>query len=184
MLQYLPMATVVLLLGGECTGKTALALALAEEVFEQRSITSNVIPEVLRDFAIRMDRLPFRHEQEGIWREQASLLDNSITHSPPGGLVICDPAPVMTAVYSIQYFDDYSLIDSAVADTDRGGLVVWCEPDVPWESDGFLRDGPQARQLTHDLIGAWVVPALAQSQVITVGGSLDERVAHVMQHLP
>ena len=175
------MASVVLVIGGECTGKTALAQALADHL---TGSPVSVVPETLREFVSRTGRTPRRDEQEGIWREQARLLDHALSDSPDEGVVICDPAPLMTAVYSLQYFDDDSLMEHALAAIESSDLVVWCAPDIPWEPDGVQRDGPDARQRTHELITEHVVPHIQHARVVQVSGGLDERLARTLAHLP
>ena len=183
------MATVALLLGGECTGKTALADGLTQALREREpELTVAVVPEVLREFVARCRRPPTRDEQEAIWRTQTRLLEEAIAASPTDGLVICDPAPIMTAVYSLQYFDDGSLLSPALeemasAEKSSRKLVVWCAPDIPWQSDGIQRDGPEARERTHELIGTHVVPALERIPLTVASGDVRERVAQVFPHL-
>lgn len=178
------MTSAVLLLGGECTGKTALAQALALALGDQIATRPvSVVPEALREFTLRANRPPFRNEQEGVWKQQSQLLLDAKRASPDEGLVICDPAPLMTAVYSVQYFDDDSLILRALEATDPADVTVVCSPDIPWEPDGIQRDGPQARQRTHDLLEALFLPRL-RNEVIVASGSVDERVSTVLSRLP
>lgn len=174
------MTSVVLLLGGECTGKTTLARELSTRIANR---PVEVVPEALRDFVARHDRTPQRDEQAGIWRTQTELLDQAIATSADNAVVIADPAPLMTAVYSLQYFDDDSLLAPALAATQSGDLVVWCAPDLPWEPDGIQRDGPTARDATERLLVTHIAPELREVPVITVAGTSDERVAHVLAHL-
>ena len=134
---------------------------------------------------VRARRPPTRNEQEGIWRTQARLLDEAIAASPSDGLVICDPAPIMTAVYSLQYFGDDSLLTPALeemtsAEKSARKLVVWCAPDIPWQADGIQRDGPHARERTHDLIGTHVVSELEGIAVTIASGDASERVTQVL----
>ena len=175
------MASVVLVIGGECTGKTALAQALADHLI---GLPVSVVSETLREFVSRTGRTPRRDEQEGIWREQARLLDDALSDSPDQGLVICDPAPLMTAVYSLQYFGDDSLLERALAAITSRDVVVWCAPDIPWEPDGVQRDGPHARQRTHELITERVVPRIHHARLVQVTGDLDDRLAQTLTHLP
>ena len=103
-------------------------------------------------------------------------------------MVICDPAPIMTAVYSLQYFNDDSLVASALARmgsaTERSRtLVVWCSPDIPWQADGIQREGPQTRARTHELIETQVVPAIASLPVVVSLGALADRVAQLLPRL-
>ena len=189
MLQYLPMTISVLLLGGECTGKTTLADGLSQALRGsncERSVT--IVPEVVRDFVAWSQRLPAQNEQEEILRTQQRLLDDAIAASPTDGVVICDPAPIMTAVYSLQYFNDDSLVASALARMGSPAkrsrtLVVWCSPDIPWQADGIQREGPQARARTHELIGTQVVPAIASLPVVVSLGTLADRVAQLLPRL-
>lgn len=170
------MTSALLLLGGECTGKTALAQALADHITIR---PVSVVPEALRDFTSRTGRTPSLGEQQGILRQQTQLLMEAKRAIPDAGLVICDPAPLMTAVYSVQYFDDDSLVSRALESTDPADVVVVCSPDMPWEPDGIQRDGPVARQRTHDLLEALILPRLS-NEVIVVSGSLDERISQVV----
>lgn len=175
------MTTVALLLGGECTGKSALARAVAARLADG---PVTVVPEVVREFVGRNGRPPTQGEQAGIWQEQTYLLESAVAASPAGGLVMCDPAPVMTAVYSLQYFDDDTLLPAALGATKRADLVVWCDPDIPWEPDGIQRDGPQVRARTHDLLTELVVPGLDPERVVRVTGTVDDRVQQVLMRLP
>ncbi|MCP4742388.1 MAG: ATP-binding protein [Actinomycetales bacterium] len=189
MLQYLPMTVSVLLLGGECTGKTTLADGLTQALRgseSKRPVT--IVPEVVRDFVARSKRLPAQNEQEEILSTQQRLLDDAIAASPANGVVICDPAPIMTAVYSFQYFNDDSLVASALVGMESAAersrmLVVWCSPDIPWQADGIQREGPQARAQTHELIGTQVVPAIASLPVVVSLGTPADRVAQLLPQL-
>lgn len=176
------MATVTLLLGGECTGKTALARHLSLMLADRHpSADVVVIPEVLREFVARSGRTPTKEEQRDIWLEQSLALAK---HADRGdGLIICDPAPLMTAVYSVQYFDDYSLMPEALEATDEADLVVLCLPDLPWEPDGVMRDGPHARQRTHQILESLVVPELVRANVVPVFGDLGQRTDQLVAHL-
>lgn len=175
------MASVVLLLGGECTGKTTLANELSMRVTSRPVV---VVPEALRAFVDLHKRTPRRDEQAAIWREQTESLEQAIAASTGDAVVIVDPAPLMTAVYSVQYFDDHSLLAPALLATRSCDLVAWCAPDLPWEPDGIVRDGPQARDVTQRLLEQYVASELHDIPVIDVAGTTDERVARVLAHLP
>lgn len=180
MLQYLPMTISVLLLGGECTGKTSLATAVAEDQ-RARGRSVLVVSEALRDFVDSTGRTPHRDEQEAVWRRQCDSLTHALDTARAGGvdLVVCDPAPLMTAVYSVQYFADDSLLDQALAVTESADLLIWCLPDLPWHPDGFHRDGPEARDVTHELLASRVVPRLDKQLLHIAAGSLQQRVTEV-----
>ena len=180
MLQYLSMTVSVLLLGGECTGKTSLATAVAEDQ-RARGRSVLVVSEALRDFVDSTGRTPHRDEQEAVWRRQCDSLTDALDTARAGGvdLVVCDPAPLMTAVYSVQHFADHSLLDHALAATETANLLVWCLPDLPWQPDGLHRDGPEARDATHELLASRVVPLLNEQLLHIAAGSLPQRVAPV-----
>lgn len=165
------MARSVLLLGGECTGKSSLASALVTQA------DAVAVPEYLRTFVDRRGRTPTVDEQVTIWGSQRAALAYARDHSPADGLIVCDPAPLMTAVYSIQYFQEASLFATA---TEAGeldaDLWVWCQPDIPWVADELHHDGPQARSTTHQLIEDLVIPRLPNDSIVRVEGTLENRV--------
>ena len=142
----------------------------------------DVVSEALRDFTARTGRPPLQGEQQEIWRRQTQTLTEAKRSSGGGGLVVCDPAPVLTAVYSVQYFDDHSLITPALEAIDPVDVIVLCMPDIPWEPDGIQRDGLAARERTHDLLNELVLPAL-HNPLIVASGPLEQRVTRVMDAL-
>jgi nicotinamide riboside kinase len=168
------MAARIGLVGGECTGKSALAAALA------RSMPACVAGEELRAFVERHGRAPLSEEQAGLMAAQQRRED-AVAASCPEPFLVADPAPLMTAVYSLLYFEDDSLLAPAVALAADYGLVVWCDMDLPWVPDDGQRDGEPFRAAAHDLIGTRLVPALlaAGIDVVRASGSVEARVAAV-----
>jgi len=162
------------LIGGECTGKTSLAEALAARLPACR------VDEVLREWTDREGRPPRPGEQAAILARQQAREDAAAEECGHPWLV-ADPAPLMTAVYSRLYFDDDSLMAPA-ADLATGyALLVWCADDLPWTADGAQRDGPDHRSRA-DAIIASAVPSLLEPRgirVLRVRGPLEERVALV-----
>ena len=173
MFQYLPMTVSALLLGGECTGKSELAGALAQ-VMGNGGYSTVVVPESLRAFVEDTVRTPAQEDQRDIWIAQSDAL--AVARASGVDLVVCDPAPLMTAVYSVQYFNDSSLLEPALAETVEADLVIWCQPDITWEPDGRHRDGPQAREASHRILETRVIPRLVGTPLIRVRGSLAERI--------
>lgn len=90
------------LLGGECTGKTTLAKALCDR------LDAVVVAEYLREFVSNTGRAPTELEQAEIMTTQIAAETAALAASGPKTLVICDPAALMTAIYSIAYFEDRS----------------------------------------------------------------------------
>lgn len=132
----------VAMIGGESTGKTTLARSLAQ------GLGAPVTTEVLRDFVEEQGRTPRREEQESIllrqWEREQAIAD--------ARLAICDPATLMTAVYSFVYFGDTSLDAQAIAHCADYALLIWCRPDIPWTPEPGQHDGPELRRLADSRI--------------------------------
>jgi NadR type nicotinamide-nucleotide adenylyltransferase len=131
----------VTLLGAECTGKSTLAEALA------RAFNAGLVPEYLREWCDTHARTPLQHEQAHIAAEQAARIEAAARRH---ALVICDTTPLITALCSQHYFGDDSLLAGALAFQRRCDLTLLCAPDLPWEADGFQRDGPAVRARFDD----------------------------------
>lgn len=129
-------ARLIALVGAECTGKSTLAEALATH------FNAGLVTEYLREWCATHGRTPHQHEQAPIAAEQAARIEAA---SRRHALVICDTTPLITALCSEHYFGDDSLTAQALAFQRRCDLTLLCAPDLPWEADGFLRDGPGVR---------------------------------------
>lgn len=135
-------ARVVCILGAESTGKTTLAQFLAAH------FACPWVPEHLRTFCEEHQRTPLRAEQSGILQIQHAAALAACTRATAQGqaLVVCDTAPLLTAIYSDWVFGDASLYSSAYALHALYDLTLLLAPDLPWVPDGLQRDGPQVRQ--------------------------------------
>lgn len=138
----------IALMGAECTGKTTLAQALAAH------FGGLWVPEALREFCQHQHRTPRPDEQAALMRAQFDQEERVMAqaHQTGCGLVFCDTAPLLTAVYSAYYFADTSLLESAHAVHGRYALHLVLRPDLPWVADGLQRDGAAARLAVHDLL--------------------------------
>lgn len=139
------------LIGGECTGKSTLAGDLAGALRRQTAARVHVVPEALRAFVQEHGRAPVASEQAGIMAAQRAAEDAAAS---AGGIVIADPATMMTAVYSELYFEDAALWGPALQDARDYAVVLWCRPDLPWEPDPGQRDGPAFREHADALIAS------------------------------
>lgn len=135
-------AFVITLLGAESTGKTTLALGLAESL-SARGLRVAQVPEYLREFCDREQRTPRIDEQRGIAAEQTRRI---ATAAERHDIVVADTSALMIAVYSDQVFADTSLYDEALAAHARSDLTLLTALDLPWQADGLQRDGPQVRE--------------------------------------
>lgn len=139
---------VVALLGAECTGKSTLAQQLAAALRAQGT-PAVVVPEALRDFCARMGRTPRRDEQQAIAEAQSAAITRAAAQHP---IVIADTTALMTAVYSEQVFGDTSLYARGLRDHRIAGLTLLAATDLPWQADGYQRDGTAARQAVDRLL--------------------------------
>lgn len=157
------------MVGAECTGKSSLCDALAQRLTEDTGLRCTVVPEYLREWCDQAGRTPQRHEQAGIAAEQARRIAQATERHD---LVLADTSPLMTAVYHWQVFGDTGL-DAAAQAWQRGcALTLLTALDLPWQADGFQRDGPQVREPVDSRIRSLL---LASGQAFQVVGGLGER---------
>ena len=161
------------LIGAECTGKSTLARDLRE------LLPALACTEALRTFVDTHGRTPARDEQRMIMHAQKEAVEQ-VRCQTPQGIVIADPLPALTAIYSIHYFDDQSLLAEGLADAAEYDLIVWCRPDFPWQADSLHRDGEPVRIAVDELIRTHILPA-ATSPVVVARGSRHERAEAVRQ---
>ena len=141
-----PVATrLVSVLGAECTGKSTLCPALAT------AEGGRWIAEYVREFTVLHDRPPHRDEQAHVIAEQVRR-EQMAARAP--GWVFVDSSPLMTAIYSIHYFDDRSLLDAALAHQRTYAATLVCDTDLPWIADGFIRDSAAVRARCQTLLRA------------------------------
>jgi len=164
------------LLGAESSGKTTLAMGLAD------ALPAFVAEEYLRDFVRDFGRLPTLADQEGIFLTQQMTVGTvaraaAYAETP---WVIADPLPLMTAVYSIVYFDDDSLLDAGIADASTYEAVLWCAPDFAWVAEDGVRDGVEHRDRADLVIAERIAPVLPLTRI---SGTPMERVVSTLEAL-
>jgi nicotinamide riboside kinase len=138
----------VALLGAESTGKSTLAQALGTR------LPAIVVDEVLREFCQRHGRAPESSEQRSIADEQRLRERAAREEAAARGMtwVVCDTTPLMIALYSAHYFNDWSLIEPAIAHQSTYALTLLLEPDIDWVADGLQRESPGLRAHLHDML--------------------------------
>jgi nicotinamide riboside kinase len=168
---------IVSLIGGECSGKSTLAAALAAR------LDGVLVVEQLRIFVDEHGRPPLQSEQAAVLEAQmaAELAAARAAATDGKSWVIGDPAALMTAIYSVAYFNDPSLLPEAVAHQTSYELTVWCDIDLPWQADGEQRDGPHERERVHRVIADIV--SSQHLEVLAVHGPVEERVERVLAAL-
>jgi nicotinamide riboside kinase len=143
------MSLCVAIVGAESTGKSTLAIELAEQLRQQHPLRVACVPEMLRGWCDRVGRTPLAHEQAAIARaQQAAIDDAAASHD----VVVCDTTALMTAVYSQFIFADASLQARAVDLQRRMVITLLTANDLPWEPDGLQRDGPHVREPVRALL--------------------------------
>lgn len=133
-----------------------------------------VVPEALRAFGVRHGRTPQAHEQQAIASEQTALIAHAAQQHP---LVIADTTALMTAVYSEQFFHDTSLYTQAMRDHRRCGLTLLAAADLPWQADGFQRDGQAAQKVADALLRQALDRGSVAYAVVTGSGPARLRAA-------
>jgi nicotinamide riboside kinase len=138
----------ICLIGAESTGKTMLAQALARE------LACPWVPEYLREFCDAHRRTPRQDEQAMILETQMTRETTAFEKAQELGckFVLCDTAPLLTAIYSEYVFNDQSLYARAIGLHRRYVLTLLLEPDLPWIADGLQRDGEHVRAPITTLI--------------------------------
>ena len=130
----------IAILGAECTGKTQLAQALANQL-KTRHPSTVWISEYLREWCDAHGRTPRVDEQARIAQVQMERVQ---AHSA-AAVVLCDTAPLLTAVYSDLVFCDPSLYQQALQQHRDFGLTLLTGMDLPWVADSLQRDGMAMR---------------------------------------
>lgn len=164
----------VCLLGGESSGKTTLAAALAQHFDTRwvaeygRELWEQQDGELAYDDLLKIGREQLRREAAAVREAQCWLF--------------CDTSPLTTYFYCVEMFGkaEAELADLAEAAGESYGLVLLCAPDFPFIQDGTRRDdGFRLRQ--H----AWYQAELARRDIayVEVGGTLEDRVGQVARLL-
>ncbi len=163
------------LLGGESSGKTTLAQALAARLH------TAWVPEYGRqrweELRVTLD-VP---ELLAVARRQVQWEDEAVVQAAATGehWVVCDTSPLTTLQYCLH---DHGHAPPELYELARRpyDLTVVCEPDFDFVQDGCRRDdGFRAAQ--H----AWTLARLAESGVpcLAVRGSVEARVQRVLEWL-
>lgn len=161
---------VIAILGAESTGKTTLAHALTLEL-RALGHDAAVVTEYLREFCDRTGRTPRVDEQAAIAAEQMRRIEAAARRHD---LVVTDTSAVMIAVYSDLIFDDRSLYgDALAAHRKLCDATLLTALDLPWQADGFIRDGAHVREPVDHLIRQAMAAASCPYSVVY--GSADAR---------
>jgi nicotinamide riboside kinase len=144
----------IAILGAESTGKTQLCHELKALLQTQIARGVQLVPELLRQFCEVHQRAPMQNEQQALM--QAQIAQENATLEQTDAVLICDCAPITTAIYSELYFSDSSLIKAASMHHERYTISLILQPDLPWQADGIFRDGVAMQNRFHNQLSAWL----------------------------
>lgn len=158
----------VVVTGGECTGKTTLARALADRW------ETAWAAEAAREVALARPGALGPEDVSVIARTHVRLADEAARAAAEASrpLVFFDQDLFSTAVYARHYYGSCPPLIERLAVERRGDLYLLCLPDLPWESDG-VRDRPVARSEIHALFAEAL--RRAGARVAEVSGSGEAR---------
>jgi NadR type nicotinamide-nucleotide adenylyltransferase len=161
----------VCLLGGESSGKSTLAQALAGRH------GTRFVAEYGRELWERQGGVLREPDLLHIAEEQVRREDTAAAQA--GAFLACDTSPLTTLFYALDQFGRADPALQALAGR-RYDHVVLCEPDFPFVQDGTRRDAA-FRQRQTDWYGAQL--ALRGITPLRVRGSVEERVRRIEQWL-
>ncbi len=159
------------LLGGESSGKTTLAIALAQ------ALHTAWVPEYGRELWERLRHTLDVQELLHVARHQVELEEAAAAQR--SGWIVCDTTPLTTLQYCVH---DHGQAPSELLSLARRryDLTVVCEPDFDFVQDGCRRDDG-FRTAQH----AWTLAQLQAQGVpcLRARGAVPARVAQVLQSL-
>jgi NadR type nicotinamide-nucleotide adenylyltransferase len=155
----------VVITGSESTGKTTLAMTLADR------FDTVATPEFSREYADERRVALDRHDVEAIAVGQIAIEDR---HAPRArrGLLLLDTDLFSTVVYGSHYYGALPPWIEHVAVERRGDLYLLMDIDVPWVADPIRDRGGQRAEM-HGLFR----DALERHRLpfVTISGSWAER---------
>ncbi len=161
----------VALLGGESSGKTTLAIALAE------ALHTVWVPEYGRQLWEELRQTLDEQQLLQVAQRQVDLEEQALPRAQ--GWLVCDTTPLTTLQYCLH---DHGQAPPQLQELARRryDLQVMCLPDFGFVQDGCRRDDA-FRQQQH----GWALQQLAAQgvQPLVVHGAVQQRVQQVMSAL-
>lgn len=161
----------LVLLGGESSGKTTLAIALAQR------LQTTWVPEYGRELWERQAGVLTPDDLRLIAREQVRREDAAAPRAR--GVLVCDTSPLTTWGYSDWMFGAPDPALQPLADRRYEGVVL-CAPDIP-----FVQDGTRQQAAFRERQHAWYLAQVERLglPLLQVRGPLEQRVAQVLEAL-
>jgi nicotinamide riboside kinase len=164
----------IVLLGGECTGKSTLAEAISER------FGFPVAPEAARELVSRWGRGLEESDVEEVANLQLELA--SAAANPAGGWSVHDTDLVATAVYAAHYFGGcpYWILRRALQDAAE--LYVLCSPNgIPFQAEEGQRGTAEDRKEVQCRFDG--ILRRLRRPVVRVSGPVAERLETVSRAL-
>ena len=155
----------ICLTGPECTGKSGLALRLADEAGVP------CVPEFAREYAEACGNQLSAADVESIARGQMANEDRA----PHGHLLVLDTDLISTVVYARYYYGGCPSWIEEEARRRRADLYLLMDTDVEWIADAARDTGGEAREDLFDAFRS----ALDEFETrwVIVSGSWEDRYA-------
>jgi HTH-type transcriptional repressor of NAD biosynthesis genes len=169
-------AITVALLGGECSGKTTLGLALTRRL-NSLGVSAVLVPEHLRTWCEREGRAPLAHEPAAIAADQTRQID-AAAHTG-AQVVVADTTALVVAAYSERVFNDHSLLPVSLKAQQKFNFTLLMGLDLPWQADGLFRNGPGMRADIDAVLRRELQSAGIAFQ--TVYGTAEARLQHALR---
>lgn len=164
----------IVIIGAECTGKTTLTRAIAEQLGEPWS------QEYVREYVDTVKRSLRADDLDAIARGQLQCEDTATASARL--YVLHDTNLLSSILYAEHYFDTHiPWVDEVFAQRSYHHYFL-CEPDFPWLADPGQRESPEERARLQgcfeSILHRYSIP------FVRLSGSLKERSARVMQSIP
>ncbi|TDU32324.1 NadR type nicotinamide-nucleotide adenylyltransferase [Panacagrimonas perspica] len=171
---YASLVPRIALMGGESSGKTVLAHAVAQ------ALGTVTVEEYGRELWVEQGGAVLSYEDlQRVAEVQVEREYRAAALAPAGAAIVCDTTPLTTLFYSLK---DHGAASSRLLELSRRRytLNVLCEPDFPFVQDGTRRDAA-FRAEQH----AWYLERLSEhdAKLLRVEGSLASRVDQVLRAL-
>ena len=127
----------IALIGGECTGKSSLAEALAKQYH------TICVPEFARDYLIPRNGQYTLGQSILIAQGQVDREDDMAAKA--NRILFCDTDALATMIWSEYYFGQSYPAVRELAHSRHYDLYLLTSPDFPWVDDG-LRRSPDSRE--------------------------------------
>lgn len=163
----------VALLGGESSGKTTLAAALAAHY---RTVW---VPEYLREFTENRGRPPLESEQIEVARTQIERERQALQLAD--GFLFCDTTPLMIAIYSDFCFGRIDAELARLTAQHAYDFTIVTAPDIAWVADGLQRASEPVRQAIHEVVVVRL--QAAGTPFLLASGSLENRLRQTAAYL-